>query len=582
MKTKFQNSFIYLIVIIFLFFSSCKSKKLTVEADDVTGLVTNQNSIAKDEFEYLMLNGAKQKMLGNYEDAIAIYSKCLEMNPRSAVIMYELARIFVNYDDLEGALKLMEQAVKIQPANKWYQLLLADLYIRTKQLTKATDIYTDLVKMYNDNVDFKYELANLLINTGEIQHSLEILDELESENGVSEALSLTKCRLYLHINKKEEAIQELKNLITVFPDEYRYQGILAEYYIDFGEYENAYQIYTELLKKEPDNGILHLSLANYYKKTKDPENLFKQLKIVFKDSGTEVNVKIQTLLNNYSFFDANEKEKAGELIAILTEMYPENIEVRSVNAEFLIKNLKFNEAADELRYILNKEKSNYQLWEQLFAIELELGNYQTLFDESNEALEYFPNQSLIYFYNGFAAFNLQKYKDAIEILNIGKDLVINNKELKSQFYVFLGESYNRLERHNESDNAFDKALKVTPANKNVLNNYSYYLALRKEKLDKAISMIEKCLEIEPGNSTYLDTYAWVLYQNQDYQKALSVIEKALMNGGKNSAVIVEHHGDILYKLGKTKLALQQWREAKSIGTGSELLIEKIEKGILVE
>ena len=45
-----------------------------------------------------------------------------------------------------------------------------------------------------------------------------------------------------------------------------------------------------------------------------------------------------------------------------------------------------------------------------------------------------------------------------------------------------------------------------------INNYSYYLSLREEKLEYAESLSKKSIIAEPNNSTFLDTYAWILFK----------------------------------------------------------------------
>ena len=83
-------------------------------------------------------------------------------------------------------------------------------------------------------------------------------------------------------------------------------------------------------------------------------------------------------------------------------------------------------------------------------------------------------------------------------------------------------------------------------NDHVLNNYSYFLSLRKEKLDLAKKMSTKLVSRNPENSTFLDTHAWVLYMREEYEEAKVYIEKAL-EGEDISGTIIEHYGDILFK-----------------------------------
>ena len=62
---------------------------------------------------------------------------------------------------------------------------------------------------------------------------------------------------------------------------------------------------------------------------------------------------------------------------------------------------------------------------------------------------------------------------------------------------------------------------------------------------------------------------------KDYNNALVWIEKALASGGTSSATIVEHYGDILYRLKRTNEALEQWQKAKELGSDSENIDQKI-------
>ena len=45
--------------------------------------------------------------------------------------------------------------------------------------------------------------------------------------------------------------------------------------------------------------------------------------------------------------------------------------------------------------------------------------------------------------------------------------------------------------------------------------------------------------------------------------------------GNKNAVIVEHYGDVLYKLDKKEEALSKWKEAQTAGQGTEFLEKKI-------
>src|SRR5690606_32822346 len=111
------------------------------------------------------------------------------------------------------------------------------------------------------------------------------------------------------------------------------------------------------------------------------------------------------------------------------------------------------------------------------------------------------------------------FENAEKAYTRGLKISSENLILKAQMHSNLGDVYNDLKKYKESDANFDKSLEINPDNAYVLNNYSYYLSLRAEKLDKAAEMSLRSNKLEPNNSSFLDTYAWVLYKDNKFKEA---------------------------------------------------------------
>jgi tetratricopeptide (TPR) repeat protein len=122
---------------------------------------------------------------------------------------------------------------------------------------------------------------------------------------------------------------------------------------------------------------------------------------------------------------------------------------------------------------------------------------------------------------------------------------------------------------------YDRVLKNDPENIYVLNNYAYFLSVDNIRLEDALKMSAMTIEKEPKNPTYLDTYAWVLYKLERYKEAKKWMEKVFTYDKNAGSVSYEHYGDILYKLGETKDAVQNWKKAKQLGEASEFIDQKI-------
>jgi tetratricopeptide (TPR) repeat protein len=247
----------------------------------------------------------------------------------------------------------------------------------------------------------------------------------------------------------------------------------------------------------------------------------------------------------------------------------------SIKGDFLYRDARDNEALAAFTKAIELDATKSQLWEQTLSIQLSLGKYAELVQYGERATSLFPNNPMFYLYYGFGLERSNKTEDAIYQFNIGKELVIENPLLLAQFYSSLGSAYNKIKDHVKSDEAYDKALVFNPNDAFTLNNYAYYLSLRKVKLEKAAIMSKQAVDREPSNPSFLDTYSWILFQQQKYTEALIWIEKTIQYDPKPSGEVLEHYGDILYKNGNVQGAVDKWMAAQEVGGGSDKLINKI-------
>jgi predicted negative regulator of RcsB-dependent stress response len=74
----------------------------------------------------------------------------------------------------------------------------------------------------------------------------------------------------------------------------------------------------------------------------------------------------------------------------------------------------------------------------------------------------------------------------------------------------------------------------------------------------------------------------VLYQKGQYEQARQWLDKALEAGGKQNAAILEHYGDVLFRLNKVEDAVAYWQLALEAGGDSALLERKINARALYE
>ena len=521
----------------------------------------------------------KEKMIGNDDKAIKLFQNCIDIDPQHAASYYEMAHLKAKAQQITEAISLMEKARTIDPNNKWYQQSLAVFYETHQQYELGAVVYEELIKQHPKELVYYETLANMYLYQNDLKGALKIYSRTEAEFGVMEFSSTQKQKIYVKQKKIDKAIIEAKNLIKQFPSTARFYATLAKLYTQNGQKTDAIKTYKILLEIDSTNSYVQLSMASYYMEGGETEKAKETMKIAFSNPELDFSSKARILFSDIAFKNVPEGQVnpfALELADIIVKTHPDDSKSWAIQADLLFQTGKKNEAIDAYKKSLEIDANQFLVWSQVFILQSEELKWQEIFDATTKALEYFPSQPTIYYFKGISATQLKKYQEATDALETGKDFVIDNKGMLSQFYTNLGDAYHNLEKHQLSDSYFDKALEIDSNDILVLNNYSYYLSVRGENLEKAAKMSRKTVDENPKSSTYLDTYAWVLYKKGDYKEAKKWMKIALENDGQNEGVILEHYGDILFKLNEKNEAIKYWQQAKILGGGSDFLDKKIE------
>ncbi len=574
------RSFLIFIVLSISLFYSCKvSKTLPPKAEAAPVATVEQvvNVQKNSEFEYLFIEGIKQRTLGNPDEALKIFSRCLEMNPKSSAALFEMANIHVSKGDFQSSMLMCEKAVALNPDNKYYHELLVKIYLQNKLYEKASDEYAALLKLSPDETEYQFQQALTLTMAGKFTEGLDIYNKLEAKYGVTEPISVGKQQLYLQQGNRAAAYNEIQKLIKLYPSEPKYYGLVADMYLADKNREKALEYYNKILEVDPDEGFVHLSLANFYMESKEYQKMYDHIKLAFSNTRLEFETKAQMFLlisqpGEGKLTDGQELE----LINILIRTNSEDERPRTLLVDYLMNNKKPEEARKEMRLILDARKDNYQYWEKLLLIDSELQDWKAICDDSKTALTYFRDKPVIYILNALGFLQLKKYDELLTLLDSGEVHAKKDPKMLSQLYTYRAEAYYNLKKTKEAFDTFNKIIDIDPQNYMAMNNYAYYLSLRNENLDVAEKLSGKVIQANPDNSTYLDTYAWVLFKKKDYKLAKFYMESAIDKNTEKNAVIIEHYGDILYFLDDKQNAVM------GMGNDSKILKQKIAKGIYIE
>ena len=540
-------------------------------------------SFDEREFTKYLIQATGAKISGDIYAADSIYKKCLLLNPESGVVNFELSGLYISLDQPQKALEYANKAVILSPENEWYLANLAVLYKKINDHKKSAESFSKLVVSKPEKISYLFSLTEELLNNNSYKKAIKVLDVIEKKIGIKEEISIQKHQIYLFLKNKKKAVIELENLISNEPESISRLGLLAEYYENAKKSELAKAILNKMLSIDSSNGLVRLSLFQHYYKNKEYKKGYKELLLVMNSNSIEINLKKQILMQiSYDKSSPYNISEVCNLAQSFLSIDSKNSDVLLLMGDFKMLLREEDTACYYIRESLKINPSPFNAWSKLITSTLSRNKFDITINDAKMAIESHPNQPFPFLAMGIALNRKKEHAKALKELLKGKDLVFDDNFLESNFLQEIGNSYYGKEKFKISFDYYEMSIALDSNNFILLNNYSYYLALRKTNLERAEELMLKVIAKFPSNSTYLDTYGWVMFQLGAYSESEKFLFKAIINSDGQSGEILEHYGDVLYKLKKIDKANVFWNKSKKTGNYSKKLIQKISENKFIE
>lgn len=561
------------IVFIILIIIAC-GRKTTPSAS----VKSDKSDSEKAVFNFYYVEAIKQKLMGNFGDALKYFEQCIKVNPKSDAAYYQIAQILSNNGDFVNAKMYLLNALKIDERNYWYLMMISGFYYQEKNLDSTIIYYEKAIKYYPDKDNLLLNLGNLYSENKNYDKAISIFNNIDERYGVNESSSVAIIKTLIAAKKYDEALSKTLTIVQNFPDEILYNGLLAEIYTMKGDKNKALETYNSMIQKNPANAQVQISVCGFLISQKMYSDLFNLLNTVIINPDVKKEDKISLIAQLIETPEILNENADNMLLSImvLEANYKEDNIIQLLRPDFLFKKSRFAEAEARLTEIITKKPENYYAWEKLLVVYLQTGNYSMLIKRGEECATLF-NMSLpakLLYANG--AIECGKYDIALEELRKAEILAGVDKENLMQVLTMRADVYYRKKDYTQAFGTFDKALAMNNQDLTLLNNYAYYLSEQGLRLKEAEEMSRRVVEKEKDNITYLDTYAWVLYKRGKISEAMKVMEKIFTSGEKIDATLYEHYGFILREDKKCSKAIEYWQNAIRLDSTKSCLYKEID------
>jgi tetratricopeptide (TPR) repeat protein len=450
----------------------------------------------------LFIEAQKFRLLGNLDKAAELFREVLDKDRQNAAAAYELARIYADQNKNDEALNFGRQAVTRAPQNPWYKKFLADICQRNNLFQEAAKLYEQLAAAYPNEDYNHYKWAYFLVLAGQPDQALQVYANLEQRIGVNEELSRRKHSLYLGIGETAKAGQELERLCQTFPGNTEYLHLLAGFYGQTNNPQAEKETYQKILQIDPNDSKAFFAVN---KSGSGDAAFLNSLDPVFKNPGADLDEKIKQLIPYVEKAAAtNDQALAGELLRLallLDEAHPNQAKVHALNGDLLYLTGDNDKAIERYKQALRLDASVFSVWEQLFLLSLETGDYKTLADYTEKAMDYFPNQAKVYYYNGLGWRLQEDYARAVPPLEQAVLMAGRNTALKIQINSELGRALYKQKKYDQAAKRLQNALELSGEADAPALEYYGDLLFQQNRPEEAVKYWQKALDAGAASPT---------------------------------------------------------------------------------
>jgi tetratricopeptide (TPR) repeat protein len=507
--------------------------------------------------------------LGRYESALRYLQKSLKLQPEEPETIRLIADCHYRLKDDEKAIDNLRHVLEIDPLDENARSLLLLLYRKNGNYLGLAKQYEQMINIYGEDEEWVRKAATIYLKNGQVDEALALFKLYVEADSGNAGMWYSVGMAYELKEQSDEAIVAYQKAIEIAPE----------------VTEAAERIYS-LCRKEQK---------------------WDRLITIFEPFINTPEAKVYRLGIADAYISKEEKDFETSEILLAPLLQEENVEWQVYDlmgrAEWGQKN--YSTAAAYFQNIIDLDVKNRIGWIFKGFVLSDADSLDSAEKHYKKALNYLPNDSFILTFHGISLQRLNRDEEAV--VQLEKSLLIDSTSVNT--LVSYGISLNRLKRSNQAlipleqavelepnnytalstlgmiydelkiydkcDSLYKNALRIFPDDPLFLNNYAYSLAERSEKLEFALEMAKKAVAAAPDNDAYQDTIGWIYYRLGMYDLALVHIKKSVENR-QDSAVVIEHLGDVYLKLGDLKEAKSQWKRALEIDQGNIRLKQKIE------
>jgi tetratricopeptide (TPR) repeat protein len=456
----------------------------------------------------------------NLEAAVEAAQRWIELDPNRVEARQVIAAIYVRQDKIQEAFTYLDGLIRtseLDDAELFPPLL--GILAREKNANTVLAVSQRIAFEYPERAYAQYLHGMLAAQNGRSEEGLRFLDRSLAIVEI-EGVHSARAKLLLRMGRPDEAVVSLRKALEGSPDDQNLRLTYARLLVDVKQYEAARVEFEKLHQASPDDVELlyTLGLLSLESQRLDDAEKYMMMLVRLNERDGEAQYYLGRINENRKLYEAA-IEWYGKVF-----VGDYKFDARLRIADMLGRLERIDEAVAHLDEMLKGSQSD--------------GSLVRIYIAKGELLR-----------------GARRYPQAMEVFNTALEIVPGNGDLLYA-RALVAEKLGRIDILEADIRAI---LKTEPDNAHALNALGFTLADQTDRYDEAYGYIKRAIEIMPDDAAIIDSWGWVHYRLGDYEKAISLLRKALSRF--EDAEIAAHLGEVLWVSGNQQEAREIWQRA---------------------
>jgi putative PEP-CTERM system TPR-repeat lipoprotein len=547
------------------------------EAQQTLGLLRNAKI---EDPQTLTTLGQTHMLLGEKALATQYFQAVVAKTPERAEARVELANALLQKGESDKAIEQLQKAIALSPGDTQADEPLIETLIQNKQFDKALTaigalqarqpksfvphLYRGVIALQQDNAELAQaeflkawelgpddaragnNLATLALRKGHIDEARTYYQKVLDRNKDNLPTLMGLYNLELVAKRPDEARKILERAASAYPSAVQPATLLAESYVAAGQPVKAIDVTQAAAQANPDDPRLLDARGRAYLANRDSAKaleIYQHLVKLLPDSA-DANFRLGTALA------ARKDPTARASFVRALKLAPAHRDAKIALIQLDLQEGKNDEA---LRLGRELKKEYPERAEGVLAESFALAR-QNKIPEALHTLEEAKQTYAASEPFTFALANLRwAAGDKEGSLKIVSEWQAQHPNDVSAANNAAG-AYLSFGREVQAAEAYEKALKLAPADPMIMNNLAWLS--RKTDPKRALELAEKANSLAPDNAAIADTLGWLLLEQGTTTRGLELLEKAFKLA-PDASNIHYHYAAALAKSGQKEHARRE-------------------------